>query len=190
MRDNRDDPLSAFWQEANRLRDLFKFEFFYAPSDEFQADIDSVLVFYDKNWKKNIKQAGYCHSTLKQLTPLVAHASLTPYIEAYRVVADNLARLDGGQTVDEKQMLDMAFKYGQQLYLQQRIRSEASIGKMLFSNAYKLLDSYGLVAPAKNESQSNELTLKRENMSRDLRLLSNSLEAIRLMAVPDEFDHL
>ncbi len=181
-----DEPLTIFWQEADRLRDLFKFEFFYAPAQEFRADIDSVLVFYDKDWQNNISQVDYIKSILSKLTPLVAHASLAPYIEAYGVVADNFARLGGTQTMDEEQSLDLAFKYGRQVYLQRRISSKASIGKMLFSNAYKLFDSYGLVAAEKDKSKSDALAEQRKKMSHELRILSNSLEKIRAMAVPND----
>ena len=182
--------LETFWKEAERLRDLFKFEFFYAPKQEFKEDINSVLVFYDKDWQKNIEGDDYVSVIFDKLTPLVAHASLTPFIEAYRIVSDNLARLDAMQSWDEEEMLDLSFKYGKQLYLQRRISSRASMGKMLFTNAYKLLDSYGLVEAVQEPSDKNELTKKRKKMSRDLRLLSNRLEKIRVMAIPNYIDRL
>ena len=34
-----------------------------------------------------------------------------------------------------------ALKFGRQAYLQRRISSEASIGKLLFSNGFKMLES-------------------------------------------------
>ena len=33
----------AFWQETERLRDFFKFEFFYAPREEFRRAINEEL---------------------------------------------------------------------------------------------------------------------------------------------------
>ena len=187
---NMTAPLDTFWLEADRLRDLFKFEFFYAPTDEFHADINSGLIFYDEQWQKKIIENGYIESLLNRLTPLVLHASLTPYIEAYRIVADSFARIDATQTLSEDEVVDAAFKYGQQLYLQRRISSKASMGKMLFTNAYKLFDSYGLVAPAQGENQIEELTIKRKKMSCDLHLLSKRLEKIRVMAIPNDIDCL
>ena len=149
-----------------------------------------MLVFYDKDWQKNIEGDDYVTVIFDKLTPLVAHASLTPFIEAYRIVSDNLARLDAMQRWDEQEMLDLSFKYGKQLYLQRRISSRASMGKMLFTNAYKLLDSYGLVEAVQEPSDKNELTKKRKKMSRDLRLLSDRLEKIRVMAIPNYIDRL
>ena len=190
---NLDDPLAAFWREADRLRDMFKFEFFYAPTDEFHADIDSGLAFYDADWQKNINDPQWLENILGRLLPLVAHTSVTPYIEAYGIVADCFSRLESNQTMDEKQTLDAAFKYAGQAYLQCRITSKASIGQILFKNAYKLLDSYGLVNVIDDNSQAKEpttesLSERRKNMSRDFRVLSQRLESIRTIAAPDDLN--
>ena len=187
---NSNATLDTFWQEADRLRDLFKFEFFYAPTEEFHADIDSVLIFYDEQWQQKFNDQSYIESLLNKLTPLVAHTSLTPYIEAYRIIADCFAQLDGTQTLSEKELLDIAFKYGQQLYLQRRISSKASMGKMLFINAYKLFDSYGLVAAEKDTIKANELTIRRKKISCDLHSLSKRTEKIRVMSIPSDIDCL
>lgn len=176
-------PLEAFWQEAHRLKDMFKFEFFYAPTDEFDADIEAGLNFYDKDWQQNLSKPEYLTTVLTKLTPLVAHASLTPYIEAYRIVADCFSHLDNDQTLDEKEMLNVAFKYGRQAYLQRRISSKASMGLILFKNAYKFLQSYDLV-----EVGADDLAQRRKALSRDLRLLSYRLERIRVLAIPNDID--
>ena len=175
--------LRAFWQEADRLRDMFKFEFFYAPTEEFHQDIDAELVFYDPEWQSNINDPEYLLNMLNKLTPLVAHASLTPFIESYRIVADCFARLEPNETLDEKSCMNMAFKYGRQAYLQRRISSKASIGQNLFKNAYKLLDSYGVV-----DAGGNDLKQRRKQISKDLRLLSYRLERIRVLAIPNDVD--
>jgi glycerol-3-phosphate O-acyltransferase len=41
----------AFWEEAESLRDLFKFEFFYAPREEFRRDISAELSRYQPRWE-------------------------------------------------------------------------------------------------------------------------------------------
>ena len=181
-----DKPLTAFWREAHRLKDMFKFEFFYAPTDEFHADINKELEFFDPDWQKNMSNADYRRNIFNTLTPLIAPASLTPYIEAYRVVADCFARLENDQTLDEKAMLSAAFKYARQAYLQRRISSKASIGQILFKNAYKLLDSYGVVEAGK--SGDVDVVEKRKKISRDLRLLSHRLEWIKAQAIPNDID--
>ena len=79
--------------------------------------------------------------------------------------------------------MNAAFKYGRQAYLQRRISSKASIGQNLFKNAYKLLDSYGVV-----EVGADDLVKRRRQISRDMRLLSHRLERIRVLAIPNDLD--
>jgi len=114
-----EDALHAFWREADRLKDMFKFEFFYEPTDEFHAGIKAEIAHYDAAWEDKITQAQFAegkYSTqlLRAMHPLVAHCCLIPYVEAYRIVADVFTRLDGDETLDEKAMLSASFKYGRQ----------------------------------------------------------------------------
>ena len=178
-----DSSLEAFWQEADRLRDMFKFEFFYAPTEEFQADVRSELNFYDAEWESKIASPGYGLNLLRSLKPLVAHSCLKPYLEAYRIVADCFARLESTETMDEKATISAAMKYGRQAYLQRRISSKASIGQILFKNGYKLLDSYGLV-----EGGGPEIVERRKAISNEFRILVHRIERIRALAMPDGID--
>ncbi|MDJ0749372.1 MAG: glycerol-3-phosphate 1-O-acyltransferase [Woeseiaceae bacterium] len=139
------DRVDAFWQATDRLRDLFKFEFFYSPKDEFRQQIDTELSRYDANWQQSLAGTrAKVTSILAGLRPLVAHASLLPYIEAYGVVAQVLARLEPGEGISEKDCVNAALKLGHQRYLQRRVSSKASIAKLLFSNGYKLFSNLGL----------------------------------------------
>jgi glycerol-3-phosphate O-acyltransferase len=178
------EPVGDFWLEANRLRDMFKFEFFYSPTEEFNNDIRSELEFFDAQWEEKLAKGGsYAKHLVAKMTPLVAHASLRPYIESYRIVADVFARLAVDQTLDEKTAVAACFKYARQAYLQRRISSKASIGEILFKNGYKLLDSYGLVHVG-----SSDLVEQRKNLSKNLRQLAHRLEHLRALAMPADLD--
>lgn len=177
-----ENGLEAFWREADRLRDLFKFEFFYAPSDEFHADVEHELAFFDAKWSKSLASRRGASQLLKSFNPLTAHATLKPYIEAYRIVADVFAGLGEDETLDEKAMVSASFKYGRQAYLQRRITSKASLGQILFKNGYKMLESYGVVEPAPGVVE------KRKQISKQLRLLAHRIEQIRVLAMPHDFD--
>jgi glycerol-3-phosphate O-acyltransferase len=178
-----DNALQAFWREADRLKDMFKFEFFYAPTEEFHADIKAEMAFYDPDWETRLADHEYVLGLLRSLKPLVAHACLKPYIESYRIVADCFARLDPDETMDQKATVSAAMKYGKQAYLQRRISSKASIGQILFKNGHKLLDSYGVVEPG-----STDLQAKRKSISRDFRILSHRIEQLRALAMPNDID--
>lgn len=180
-----ENPVAEFWLEANRLRDVFKFEFFYAPTEEFNQEIDDELSFFDGQWKEQLQNdPRFVKSFLLNCRPLVAHAVLRPYIEAYRVVSEVFSRLEASETLDEKAAVNAAFKYARQAYLQRRISSKASIGEMLFKNGIKLLDSYGLVAGSDDVS----LVDRRKQVSKNFRILSHRLEQIRALSLPNEID--
>jgi glycerol-3-phosphate O-acyltransferase len=170
----------AFWDEAERLRDLFKFEFFYAPTEEFRDQLREELQRYDTEWESKLEDdTGYAQRMLAEITPLVAHTTLLSFVEAYRVVADVLARMADDAELEEKECVNQSLAYGRQAYLQRRISSEASIGKLLFQNGYKLLANMGLT-----EGGNAELGRRRRQLSQDLRELAHRLEIIKTIALP------
>lgn len=172
--------LERFWYEADRLRDLFKFEFFYAPAEDFRNDVKTELSYYDTDWEKKLEnQKGYAQSVLKSAKLLIAHATLRPYIEAYRIVFDVFAGIDSDQTLDERATISAAFKYARQAYLQRRVSSKSSIGELLFKNAYKVVEAHNLLEP------SDEVARCRRKASKRLRRLTHNLEYIRMLSLPD-----
>src|SRR3546814_15408464 len=69
---------------------------------------------------------------IRRCQPVVGHAILLPFAEAYSVVADLLARSKPGDAVDEKPLLDAALTEGKQAYLLRRISRQAAIGNLPF----------------------------------------------------------
>ncbi len=174
------DRLDAFWQATDRLRDLLKFEFFYSPKDEFRQQIDTELSRYNAEWQASLS------GTRKQVTdmlagmrPLIAHASLLPYIEAYGVVAQVLAGLEHGAGISEKDCVNAALKLGQQRYLQRRVSSKASIAKLLFSNGYKLFSNLGLT-----DEGDTSVSDRRLATADEFEQLSEQLAVIESLAQP------
>src|SRR3546814_18114967 len=66
---------------------------------------------------------------IRRCQPVVGHAILLPFAEAYSVVAELLTRAKPGDEIDAKALLDTALVEGRQAYLLRRISSEASIGR-------------------------------------------------------------
>ena len=186
--------IESFWQEVDDLRDLFKFEFFYVPSDEFRIQVEQELNRYDSEWQKNLSNdEGYASSLLKNLAPHFAHSSLLPFIEAYCIVAGIFARLPANETLDPKACVSQALQFGRQALLQYQIRSQASIGKLLFENGYKLLDSRGLVTASEQLGESidekdDPTRIARRQFSRELWSLSHQIATIRTLATPSNFE--
>jgi len=46
-----DDRVAEFWDEIMRLRDLLKFEFFFADKEVFRAEIEDEILLHDRSWK-------------------------------------------------------------------------------------------------------------------------------------------
>jgi glycerol-3-phosphate O-acyltransferase len=169
----------VFWKEAERVRDLMKFEFFYSPLPQFRDELKVELSEIDAQWESVLAQGSTAISQmLATVQPFVAHATLLHFIEAYSVVADLLAGLAADETFDEQDCVTRATKYARQLYLQRRISSEASISALLFGNAYKLMENQGLIVAG-----DDSLPSRRNSIALELRDLLARLHRIRARAL-------
>jgi len=176
----------AFWQGTEHLRDYFKFEFFYPEKKEFRQQLEQELLRVDAHWDEYLEQGGTKILTLLEgMRPLVAHASLLQFIEAYSVVFDLLARLPAQEGMEESECVQRSLKEGKQAWLQRRITSEASIGKILFGNAYRLAANLDLTT-GDTTAEGADLRARRTQLLRDFKELSRRLERIRLMALAEE----
>ena len=173
------DALNVFWAEVDQLRDLFKFEFFYAPTEMFHQQIREELSRYDKDWQTLLSQGTFSFGQLlNRMTPLVSHVTLLIFTEAYSIVAALAARMVYSETLVEQACVTDALKLGRQAYLQRRISSEASIGKLLFNNGFKMLQSRGLT-----DAGEPMLAERRLKQSHQLRDLLRRLDLIRAIGV-------
>ncbi len=123
---------------------------------------------------------GFIQMT-EALQPLVTHSVLLIYVEAYTVVADLLARMDYTESLDEKTAVATALKYGKQAYLQRRISSEASIGKILFKNGYQLFSHRNLTQAGDVQLSDERKAAAREfhDLARQIKRLTAIAEASR-----------
>lgn len=173
------DATPAFWGRIDRLRDLFKFEFFYPPRDEHRAAVEAELARIDPLWDRRLASGDRgIAQLLRRCQPVVGHAILLPFVEAYSVVAEQLARAKPGDAVDEKALLDAALVEGRQAWLLRRISSEAAIGKLLFANGLALMRHMGLA-----EAATPDNLAARRALLMELRGLANVMETMRLSAV-------
>jgi glycerol-3-phosphate O-acyltransferase len=146
--DGVEDPRREFWDEAARLRDLLKFEFFFAEKDVWRNELRQELSPHDPEWESRLDVGPHAiEGLLPELRPFHAHRILRPFLEAYRVVADELARRDPAQPVDEAELPRACLALGRQYVLQHHVRSAESISQVLFGNALRLAKNRGLLAP-------------------------------------------
>jgi glycerol-3-phosphate O-acyltransferase len=174
-----DCALAVFWKEVDDIRDLFKFEFFYAPTEEFHQQIRQEMARYSNDWEELLGQGAAGFGTmLQKMSPLVAHVTLLTYTEAYSVVASMLARKEANESLEQANCISEALTYGRQAYLQRRISSESSIGKLLFKNGYQMLKSRSLT-----EGGMESLKEERLELARELRELLRRIDLIRAVGV-------
>ena len=129
---------TAFWDEALRLRDILKFEFFFKDKGEFRASLDAELKLQAPDWRETLARGREATSAmLKTFRPLSASSVLRSFLEAYAVVADTLAAHDPG-IVDERRLLADCAAVGRQYMLQKKIRSAESVSKHLFQTGVQL----------------------------------------------------
>ncbi len=87
--------------------------------------------------------------------------------------------------MEENDCVAQALKQGKQAYLQRRITSEASIGKILFGNGFKLAANLGLTT-GRAATEGPDLREQRVQLLRNFKELSRRLDRIRLMALAEE----
>jgi glycerol-3-phosphate O-acyltransferase len=134
------------WEKALAVRELLKFDFFFAGRDEFA----------DELWREFAIMTGRDHDpsapfdteeaarSVNESDLLVAHLVLRPFVDAYRVVAEELVKLGSDPSVDERELLTRCLRLGRQWSLQHRITEESVSGEM-FSTALKMARHRGLL---------------------------------------------
>ena len=138
------DRVEAFWAQALRLRDLLKFDFYFADSAAFREHLLGKL---DRipDWEARVAAGGAeIDELLAAKKPLMSHAMLRPFIEAYEIVADVLRDLPAD--VDEKELTARALGVGRQYAAQHRVRNVESVSALLFATARQVVADQGLLA--------------------------------------------
>jgi glycerol-3-phosphate O-acyltransferase len=143
-----EDRPAAFWEAALSLRDLLKFEFFFAEKEIFQTEIRQELSHHVLDWENRLEEgADAILEVLARISPLHAHRVLRPFLEAYRVVGDVLESHDTKESIDESVFLSECLGLGHQYALQRHIKRQESVSKVLFGTAVKLARNRGLWEP-------------------------------------------
>src|SRR6185369_5811285 len=84
------DRLEAFWTQVMRLRDLLKFEFYFADSAAFRAHVNEEMSWHE-DWESDVAAGGdRLDALLRAKRPTIAGPLLRPFFEAYQIVADAL----------------------------------------------------------------------------------------------------
>lgn len=172
------DPLATFWDAALRLRDLLKFEFFFAEKEPFRIELEQEVAFHDAQWQACLARGpAEVHALVRRFKPFSAHRVLLPFLEAYQVVGDQLEREDPAVAIDTPAFLRRCLALAKQYVLQRRIRTAESVSQLLFATTLKLAGNRGLLDPA-----TPNLTQRRHQFAEEIRLAVRRADAIDSLA--------
>jgi glycerol-3-phosphate O-acyltransferase len=142
------DRLESFWEEAYRLRDLLKFDFFFEQREAFRKTLATDLNERLPAWENQLVEGVHPDELLEHLQPLLAFGILRPFVEAYLIVAHVLV---GEPTVtaveDDKAFIAKCLAIGEQYRRQQRVKSPEAVSKPLFATALQLASHRDLTRP-------------------------------------------
>ncbi|MFY9927884.1 MAG: glycerol-3-phosphate 1-O-acyltransferase, partial [Streptosporangiaceae bacterium] len=173
------EPVETFWAEIGRLRDLLKFEFYFAERDEHRRQVAAEMARHDPGWEARLRAGPEAaDALLAQMRPLVSHVMVRPFLDAYRIVADVLASEDlpaGGEQIKYR-----ALGLGRQYVAQRRLRSSESVSVLLFQTGLQLAQNLGLLEPGPDLS---ELRRRRAEFLAELRDLVRRLGQIEDLAI-------
>jgi glycerol-3-phosphate O-acyltransferase len=145
------DRLEAFWSQAMRLRDLLKFDFYFADSAAFREHVSEEMSWHE-DWERQVADGGADIDTLlRAKKPLIAGAMLRPFFEAYEIVADVLR--DAPAEIGEKELTKKALGVGRQYVAQNRVRSNEAVSALLFATARQVIGDQHLLEPAADLSE-------------------------------------
>jgi glycerol-3-phosphate O-acyltransferase len=169
---------ATFWEQAMRLRDLFKFEFFFSEKDHFRDEIADEIALHDDKWESALARGPAAIRALVQsFRPFNAHRVLRPFLHAYLVVADALLPEKPDAAFDQGAFLDRCMRLGKQYLLQHRIQSAESVSKVLFETALKLARNRGLL-----DAGAADLAERRKAFADEIRDAIRRVDAIELLA--------
>jgi glycerol-3-phosphate O-acyltransferase len=145
-----DDVEAWSWREALALRDLLKFEFFFAPKPRFGRQLQDELAILDAGGLRRLRE-GDARGILEDAPTILANRALRSFLDAQLVVAERLAERDPRRELVRDRFLQECLDVGRQMLLQGRILQPEAVGRELFLAALRLAENRDLVDPGRDE---------------------------------------
>ncbi|MBD0323846.1 MAG: glycerol-3-phosphate acyltransferase, partial [Aldersonia sp.] len=156
--------------EADQLRDLLKYEFFFPDRDTFHRQMLAELETVAPQWRQEAPTALELLDRLTASGFMMVHRTLRSFFDAQLVVAERLVLREPGDLVDRKELVRECVGVGRQMLLQNRLHSPESVSSELFNNAIKLADNRHLLGPG-----DEELRARRIEFAEDLLAISERI---------------
>jgi glycerol-3-phosphate O-acyltransferase len=164
------EQVDAFWAQAMRLRDLLKFDFYFADSATFRKNIAQELE-WNHQWEAQLAAGPEAvDDLLRAKRPLMANAMLRPFFEAYEIVADVLCSAPAD--IDDRELNRQALGVGNQYAAQLLLSSSESVSALLFATGRQVAADQKLLEPGQ------DLRERRKAFLLELRDIVNDMERI------------
>ena len=157
IKNEKENRILSFWEEIMRLRNLFKFEFFYTNKPQFSSEIEAELNLFDKNWRTIINDPeGNVESLLSKQELFVSKGLLLIYLEANKVVCKTLQSWDLEDDFSDNEFIELCLFKGKELHWKNRISRLDSVSKPFLISALRLAKNSKLI-PSDNKIDSKRL---------------------------------
>jgi len=166
-------PLERAWQSAFALRDLLKFDFFFSDKATYREEQKAESRMFDAKFRQKAVTAEGRRGILLNASFLIAHRVLTPFIEAYFIVADRLAAQPVDAKIDKKKLTEECVSVGRQYVMQKRLSSPECVSREVFANALSLAANRDLLKPG-----AADLAQRRQDFADELASVVRRLAAI------------
>lgn len=180
-----DEAVEQVREEALKIRDLMKFEFFFEEKTEFIRKLEAELDLRSPGWQETVIQGPEAvKDLLRSMDHLVGHSALRPFIEAYQIVAEVITLSGEEEIPDRKVLLLHCLQLGKQHLQQERIHCEESISTNYFENAIELAASRGLF------ETTHHISVGRQQFFEELNVLASRARVLASMAEELRFSNL
>ena len=144
-----EELVEAAEADALRLRDLLKFEFFFADKPRFRAQLADELDLLDPEWREHVDTVEAATDLLARAGTLVAHRALRSFFDAQLVVARRLAAREPRRAIERDAFIKECLGVGRQMLLQGELHGPESVSAELYSAALKLAANRDLIDPGR-----------------------------------------
>jgi len=134
--------VASLRRNVTALRELYKFEFFYKPTEDFWQE-----VLYETGQRYPDWESGEVsiQKLLRDKPPRFGHAIMRSITEAYLIIAVALMDMEGQAIHDQKKFIRQLLAQGQQMLLRRTISCESSVSQDLFTNGLRLAGHLALL---------------------------------------------
>ena len=162
---------SSLRERVEALRELFKFEFFFRPKEEFWQEVLQEVNRQYPQWQRS---GASLSRQLTETPPRFGHAILRSIAEAYKVTASTLATQVEAIDKNDKKFVSKLLDQGEEMLLRRQISGVSTLSRDLFSTSLRLAEHRQLL-----DSTGDELAHRRQSFSVEAQNLVKAIDLLQ-----------